>query len=375
MSQGCCQECNESPPCPPPVLEGVSASAIGDPCGFQLPDHEDNTTEESCKRYSVKTSVYHLDYNNSGTTFVDFVEVVYQEDGVTVQTYTQTKALSGGVCGIAYAGSDTIHAYSLTTLGDGRKWPEITIDGSSSSSSAAPTCVGTITNVQTYESDPPDAGDTDTTTGDYGCYAEELFPDDTWTKTGLVYTKITEVGAPAGRTGYVTETRTVTFSMEVLEPATPLPSYPGWLSDSPPALTTGQGRLLTAENSRSCATISHRKMKYRLRHLPTGTCYLKVWISKVFTPAGGSAGTPVITSYTWTGTGNPCLTVELDPVNADSQKINGTETEVGVPASAGITTVSLLKYSCVNGYEPDVSDPENPQPNGFPDPTWEASPP
>lgn len=374
MSMGCCQECGESPPCPEPVLEGVTASATGDPCGFPLPDHEDNTTEESCKRYAVKTSVYRFEYDWDGTTFVDFVEVDFHTDGETDQTYIQTKAVSAGACVTTYAGSDTLHDYSLTTLGDGRKWPETTIDAASSSSTEA-ACEGSATTVQTYESAPPDPGDTDTSVGDYFCYAAEMTPDDTWTKTGLVYTKITELGAPAGATGYQTETRTVTFSMEVLEPGTPLPSYPGWLSDSPPALTPGQGRLLSAENSRDCETITHRKLKYRVRHLPTGTCYLKVWISKVFTPSGGSPGAPTITTYEWSGTDNPCLTVRIDPVNADSQKINGGETDVPVPSSPGVTTVSILKYSCVPGYEPDISEEGNPQPNGFPDPTWEASPP
>lgn len=35
----------------------------------------------------------------------------------------------------------------------------------------------------------------------------------------------------------------------------------------------------------------------------------------------------------------------------------------------------IKKYACIPGYEPDISDEDNPQPNGFPDPSWEAAPP
>jgi len=40
----------------------------------------------------------------------------------------------------------------------------------------------------------------------------------------------------------------------------------------------------------------------------------------------------------------------------------------------GVSPV-LEKFSYLPDYEPDISDPENPQPNGFPDPTWEPAAP
>lgn len=156
------------------------------------------------------------------------------------------------------------------------------------------------------------------------------------------------------------------------------PAYPAFYGESEDALLPGQSYSGLAQKS----GITLRKIKWRVRHLPTGSCYLKVWIRKTFTPAATDPPTvpppaPTVTeeTYEWTGTGNPCLTAPTDPADADSQKITGTENEVGVPDQPGTTTVEILKYSCLPGYTPDVSDPENPQPSGYPNPAWEAAAP
>jgi hypothetical protein len=114
-------------------------------------------------------------------------------------------------------------------------------------------------------------------------------------------------------------------------------------------------------------------MRWRLEHKPTGTCYFKAWLRRDWTPEGGSTVSTSI-SYEWTGTGNPCLIDPTKSVDDISNLIIPNPTEEGVPDTDGTVRIwDLLKYSCLPGYEPDQSDPDNPQPNGFPDPAWEPA--
>jgi len=255
-----------------------------------------------------------------------------------------------------------------------------TTSGSSSATFMAdnhpePDALITLTNTLADAGDCSGGG---TWTGNYGTdvmtsalYYSDLFTS--YWRYGIDNVVSTSTRVPASAA------QTITYSDEVTESDCVLqfPEYPAFLSDSSAALLAGQSRSSSSYRSwtNGGLTKTERKSKYRMRHLPTGTCYLKVWISTIFTPLNGTPEAPVITSYTWTGSGNPCLTVPNDPVNADSQKINGSTTEVLPPATNGTKEVTILKWSCVEGYEPDVSDPDNKQDNGFPDPTWEAAPP
>ncbi|MEI6036095.1 MAG: hypothetical protein WCS65_17660 [Verrucomicrobiae bacterium] len=117
---------------------------------------------------------------------------------------------------------------------------------------------------------------------------------------------------------------------------------------------------------------SVRKHKWRIAHPPSGTCYLKVWLQQVETPETGSPTITALDPYEWTGTGNPCLEDDTLAVDHADNKITGDETEIGIPTEDGTITVEIVKFSCVPGYEPDISDPANPQPNGYPDPAWTA---
>jgi hypothetical protein len=117
-----------------------------------------------------------------------------------------------------------------------------------------------------------------------------------------------------------------------------------------------------------------QNFKWRLAHEPTGSCYLKVWLQKRFSPEGGSSDTITpLTAYEWTGTGNPCFAEALLPPDDLANLIASSPTEESVPATDGTTTIEIVKYSCVEGYEPDITDPENPQPDGFPAPAWVAA--
>lgn len=113
------------------------------------------------------------------------------------------------------------------------------------------------------------------------------------------------------------------------------------------------------------SSFTARKFRFRLKHAPTGTCYLKVWLKKTFSPEGGGAASDeALAPYEWTGSGNPCfVAAEKPPTHADNLIVSSATT-VDVPASDGTTTVSIVKYSCVEGYEP----PDDGSANGYPDP-------
>lgn len=122
-------------------------------------------------------------------------------------------------------------------------------------------------------------------------------------------------------------------------------------------------------------SISARLSRYRIAHQPTGTCYLKVWLQEVFAPEDGPPEDGAITHYTWNGTGNPCIPHPLKSASHEDNKIEGGGTTIPIPTENGTATVEILKWSYLPGYEPDISDEENPQPNGFPDPAWEPAAP
>ena len=163
---------------------------------------------------------------------------------------------------------------------------------------------------------------------------------------------------------YSNENVAETTSALIARTVAALPSYPSTWTGS-----CSSYRNLSDDES----SYSIRKFKWRLKHAPSGTCYLKVWLRKKFEPEGG--GDPTYTPlspYTWEGAGNPCLKDSTKPVDDDANNITSDETEVSVPAENGRTSIEILKYSCVEGYEPDITDEENHQPSGFPDPAWTA---
>ena len=109
-------------------------------------------------------------------------------------------------------------------------------------------------------------------------------------------------------------------------------------------------------------------LRWRVQpHAPSGTCYLKVWLQKRLVDDVSPLG-----PYEWIGTGNPCLAEPLLAYNATGNLITP---EWAYDAATEYHSVEIVKWSCLPGYEPDITDPENPQPNGFPDPTWEPAAP
>lgn len=136
-----------------------------------------------------------------------------------------------------------------------------------------------------------------------------------------------------------------------------LPDFPGTWDGSCASIRN----LSEDENSYSI-----RRIKWRVAHPPTGTCYLKVWLQKRFTPEDEEAEEVItpLTAYEWNGTGNPCLTDPAEIFTDEANRIEGSATTEDEPATNGETTIEIVKWSCVEGYEP----PDDGSANGYPVP-------
>jgi hypothetical protein len=212
-----------------------------------------------------------------------------------------------------------------------------------------------------------------TVTGDSGACVttRSALPDGSCSNS---YDPMCEAGdhAVASYSGYVTISEAEGRALTALESA-------DWSEDFSDPIAFARA----AEYGRTAVL---QKMRWWLRHSPPMTCYLKAWISTVETIHGVS-GDPTISTYEWVGSGTPCYAsdnpaTEPYPMASDHEIVQAEKTEVAPPAfptdsDVGSNTirVSILKWSFVRGYEPDISDPENPQPNGFPDPAWEPAAP
>lgn len=112
-------------------------------------------------------------------------------------------------------------------------------------------------------------------------------------------------------------------------------------------------------------------VSYKIKHGPTASCFLKVWLRKKITPAGGGSITyEDLDPYVWTGTGTPCLLNPEAPIDDLSNVIESEIFILPIPDDDVKEEIEIVKWSYLPAYEPDISDPGNPQPNGFPDPEW-----
>jgi hypothetical protein len=118
---------------------------------------------------------------------------------------------------------------------------------------------------------------------------------------------------------------------------------------------------------------SKGKMQWRIGHCPSPTGYLKVWLVNVARDESYIETRTPLPPYEWRGVGNPCLTDPTISANAPANFVaSPDEFEVLPPEHTGTNEIRIEKYSLLEDYEPDITDPENPQPNGFPAPTWTA---
>lgn len=117
----------------------------------------------------------------------------------------------------------------------------------------------------------------------------------------------------------------------------------GW-SDGPDSAV----RDLSPDES----SYSVRRVMWRIRHKPQGTCYLKVWLRTAFTPSGGGETVYAdLAPYEWNGTGNPCIANSALGVNHPSNAIFGSGNSLSEPASNGSLGIQILKWTCVRGHD------------------------
>lgn len=149
-----------------------------------------------------------------------------------------------------------------------------------------------------------------------------------------------------------------------------LPSWPAW--------PVTPDSFKTAHRSQIGNSCTIRRIRWRLEHPPTVTCYAKWWMRTSF--EGVSAGNPPVlpapvntfSEYEWTGTGILCMADTSKSVDDQDNKIIGSYTEVDEPATDGTIYISAVKWSYLVNYEPDISDNANLQSSGFPNPAWVA---
>lgn len=187
---------------------------------------------------------------------------------------------------------------------------------------------------------------------------------------------------PAGSSQVVTKTLSTLYTTDQLKTNTEdaLPDYSGFDDDHS---VSGQGITCSAFRGLSADETSHsiRRFKYKVRHYPTASCYLRVWLRLRFRPAGTSGASDVLTdvdAYEWTGSptdGGLCFKDATLPYDhADNRIDSAASDEIAEPDDNGTTTIEIKKWSCLEGYEPDDPnddgtrpDPDD-NPNGWPKP-------
>ena len=361
--------CCAAPPCSAPTLEFISVSDACDTpvCGLINPDDD--------LRYLVKVHT-HLDGH---TTTYDYTPDPETGDcgtsvvcaGSVTTTTARSFGTGGGDSGSYSFTSTTTYSNdcSTTTVETGSSASTIHYgDGTCISSCSSNFANGTWTGSVTFGGGI--CGGNTTNEHNYPCIPSSG-------------STVTVAPAPL-------ETENDEYSS--LEDITPcaltFPAYPAWTQpgDDPAELTRGQGRDAVASRDYAKDDVhkAETKVKWRARHSPTGTCYLKAWLRKTTTVTGDPNADPPVedtvttddsTTYEWEGTGNPCIENPDDGFGSVSNLIVGEEHQLDAPTENGSVSIAVLKFSCVKNYEPDVTDEEHPQPNGYPDPAWEPAAP
>jgi hypothetical protein len=381
-------DCCQQPPCEAPVLECVSSegSCNIDPCGYWDPDTETTYTKKVVTTTLGTQTEYVVSRNEDGGCV--FTETC---SGSSTETYTLTSTPQGDPPPDCSGYSAYINlAITSTWTGVWVYDEHGTISGeecsvvySGSGTSTASNDSGSYSNSATVNADGSVEWD--------GGYSEPC------AKAILYHSNIY-----GGYWECVDVTEETTYSPPLVDEETTysdpyvgdcdveLPDYPAWPNETATPHVSGQGSSCQAVNTKTYGgfgeviAIAQSKFKYRLKFKPPGTCYLKVWFRKTTVTHGDSTAVPPVAGsttyddsviYEWNGTGNPCLTDATKPYSDDANLVYSPPTEISVPTINGYIEIRVLKYSCVKDYEPNITDSHNLQPNGFPDPDWEAAPP
>lgn len=366
MNSAC--NCCSEPPCPLPVLEYLSISGVSGPCGWIAGDGDSFGTfsygsggtvglpaPEFRRRYQTVTVTKNATYSAGGGPGYGFDD--YSENAVTDEVSVWTRSVVSGVCTDgAVTGS---YSFTRTVTGSYDPTPEgdylLNQVETGSYTIVAGAWSGSGTRTATYAVSGEDVGSTGR----------------------IIFAGECGVTPCASSWSGSTWTRVLDNGTEVVAYSDPTPLiFPTWHTWETPEedWEDGQGDLNTAVRT---ATEVITKVKYRVTHMPSGTCYLKAWVAQTFTPdpdpeapPGTPDPTPVVTVVVseWTGTGNPCIDDAALGVGAPENKVAHIDVVYDFEdvTGAGMTTFEILKYSCVPGYEPVPGDIT--KPNGYPAP-------
>lgn len=319
---GC--DCCSQPPCPEPWIECKSISASKTKCGF--------TSFSGPLKYYL-TSVFTISGSCTGD---DGCRNLSEGGG-----WTETKQYTVGPTGsCSLSTTCTGSRDSSRTTYD----TEICIDDSGS-------CIGTLAADCTWSASGSSCGSWGS--AGYPAYGYTTTVTSPTTKSHTVTNFYIMSCSGSGTTTLSNEYPTVDL---IAAAVASLPAYGTDWNGSCSAV-----RALSPDET----SYTIQRFKWRIRHRPTGTCYLKVWLNEVFTPEGGGAPTVTpLTDYVWNGTGSPCLTDDTLPPDHVDNEIVGSETEVLEPSADGTTSIEIAKWSCVPGYTP----PDDGTANGYPVP-------
>lgn len=204
--------------------------------------------------------------------------------------------------------------------------------------------------------------------------------DGTWSGTSTLNGVDTEINFPCETwgSGDRTLTTTVTYQDEFTTGQL-IERGEGFFTEYSEEWSNGSGQTIEIyrELIKNEDIFVERRIKWRMIHAPTASCYLKVWLSVVSKDSPNSEETvEELEPYVWNGTGNPCFNDPTKLFSHEDNLIIGKENDFRFSEEEEITGSGILspqfhprkfikieKYSYLPDYEPD---PENGKQNGWP---------
>lgn len=261
------------------------------------------------------------------TTYTDTATPPYYGNTSTTASYTDVTAYSSTVdgCRSTYVCNGSV----LATSAEDQQGPATVRTGTYATTPPSTTCVFT---------------------GDVGIPTPNLTDRNmvhtvTNIKSAYVYEVTTTTGTSSTTFNYYSTTSLADEdNAATMEARVVLPAYDGVYD----ATTGNSSRYLAASE----LSIALEQSKYKISHSTPSSCYLRVWIERVFSPeSGGDDVVSDLAEYLWSG-GTGCYSATA---------VESEATTLAIPSTNGTATARIKKYSCVAGYEPGTG-----QQNGFP---------
>lgn len=376
MSTGGCNCCSQ-PTCNSPTFVCDSVTKSVNKCGWtKSEDFFDPDSQPSPKKFFLR---YIYRYYGAAHRYFQ-ITPVYYTSCVSSGDYTSTREIDPSDCSINCVGCTG----SWTGTNDDNLVPHQ--EGYGTATCTYTTCDGGTSRFCAYNYSGPDGGecechveggtcDVDTYVNQGGEGAEAYYEFKRDVSCSFTNPEGDDLARNVHEINRLENPYTTELLIETAEEN--LPEYAGFGEPH----GTGQGTTCSAFRNLSVdeSSFTIRRFKWKLRHFPTGSCYLKVWVRTRFRPEGTSGASDVLTDltpYEWIGAptdGGLCFTDSTKPFNhADNAIESDVSAEVMEPETDGTVTVEVKKWSCLEGYEPDDPldngnrpSPDN-NPNGWP---------